>query len=67
MPQSTRNVITLTSSKNDEQKLKSFSKNKKNQINFINLSKQVSKIQLTPQSEILHHSSQKDSAKMLKK
>jgi hypothetical protein len=59
MPQSTRNIISLTSGK-EESKIKPFSKNKKSQINFINLSKASSKIQINAASaEFFHHSSQK--------
>lgn len=68
MPQSTRNIISLTTSKMEDQKLKAFSKNKKSPINFINLSKQTSKIQINGMSsDHIHHSSQKDSAKTLRK
>lgn len=68
MPQSTRNIISLTTAKMEDQKLKAFSKNKKSQINFINLSKPTSKIQINGMStDHFHHSNQKDNVKTLRK
>lgn len=71
MPQSTRNIISLTAHQDDHKigKQEAFTKpfsRKKPQSNFINLSKPQSKINPSPHTHE-PHSSQKDSAKTLRK
>jgi hypothetical protein len=71
LPQSTRNIISLATHNSNtphangrpDDRAKPFSRSKKSQVNFINLSKPASKITPTPEP----HSSHKDSAKTLRK
>jgi len=68
MQSSTKNIISLATHKNEDSKAKLLNKQKKTMTNFINLTKPISKTQISiSQTDHISHSNNKENIKTLRK